>query len=171
MIAVNDAWRLCPEADYLYGCDPHWWEVHGEATQAFAGERWTQRQQGDKDPREAAVAKRFGLNVIDGEDKPGLGRARIHYGGNSGYQAMNLAFLWGARCILMLGFDMHKSEKAHFFGDHPGRLNAQTNYAQFLPYFEPLARDLKEAGVRVINCTRVTALKCFERATVEDLRA
>lgn len=141
--------------------------MHGEATRAFAGERWTQRQLGDKDPREAAVAKLHGLRVIDGEDKPGLGRERLHYGGNSGYQAINLAYLWGARQILLLGFDMHKAEKAHFFGDHPGRLNAGTNYAQFLPYFEPLARDLAAEGVRVINCTRTTALQCFERAPLE----
>jgi len=28
VIAVNDAYRLCPNADYLYACDQAWWKVH-----------------------------------------------------------------------------------------------------------------------------------------------
>lgn len=131
----------------------------------FHGERWTVSY----DPHHLKVPERFGLRTVDGEDGDGLGKKRIRYGGTSGYQAVNLAYLWGARRILLLGYDYHTTERSHFFGDHPGILNAKTNYGQFVPPFKQLAADLKAEGVEVINCTRMTALRCFQRATMDDL--
>ena len=29
VIAINDAWRVAPWADVLYGCDGRWWRKHG----------------------------------------------------------------------------------------------------------------------------------------------
>src|SRR5512139_1237105 len=38
VVAVNDAYRLFPDADVLYACDPKWWDVH-KGVRKFAGER------------------------------------------------------------------------------------------------------------------------------------
>jgi hypothetical protein len=120
-----------------------------------------------KDVREEREAiEKFGLNYREGEDGPGLGKDRLRYGSNSGYQAINLAYLMGAKRILLLGYDMGHSDKRHFFGEHPKAIRASTDYRQFIPGFSALARDLDKEGVSVINCSRQTALTCFPRGNI-----
>lgn len=93
----------------------------------------------------------------------------LHFNSNSGAQAINYAYLLGARRICLLGYDMqHTDGKAHFFGSHPNHL-AAANHVVYVQTFTQLASDLKAAGVEVINCTRETALHQFDRATIEDI--
>lgn len=95
---------------------------------------------------------------------------RIHYGNNSGFQAMNLAYHWGARRMLLLGFDCKaQAGKVHWFGDHPKPLRTEPSaFKTWLASFEKLAKDLKADGVEVVNCSRETALTCFKRSTIDQ---
>ena len=155
-IAVQDAWRLMPSADVLYGCDRRWWEAHKGCTE-FAGERWSTHDNGGNDKRE--IAKAYGVRLIEG--KPGevfsTDPAVIHYGSNSGFQAVNFAILSGASRIVMVGFDM---KGTHFFGDHPKPLRNPSNFATFIRAFEKASKSLP-SGVGIINATPGSALTCF----------
>lgn len=154
-----------PDADHLYACDQRWWVYHLEkVNKVFAGKKYTQWRQ----PDEKAWAEQHGIIPIHGESSPGLGRDKLHYGNNSGYQAINLAYLMGATRIVLLGYDMqYTGGKKHWFGDHPtGFTNG--NFIEYVKHFTPLARDLKAEGVEVINCSRETALTQFERADLDD---
>ena len=53
-------------------------------------------------------AAAWGINQLKSVAQPGLSRTQgvIHQGKNSGYQALNLAYLLGAKRILLLGYDM-----------------------------------------------------------------
>lgn len=96
----------------------------------------------------------------------------IHYGQSSGYQAINLAFHWGARRMLLLGFDCGTvNNMRHWFGDHPKPLNQPSPYSEWLKNFGRLAIDLAERGVTVINCAPKSHLQCFKKATVEQCLA
>lgn len=102
--------------------------------------------------------------------KSGLGRyGTIYQGGNSGYQAINLAYNWGAKNIVLLGFDCSPSKdgKAHWFGQHPRTLTTRQPFEMWQAKFPYLAEDLQNEGVRVINASRETALTCFEKLTLE----
>lgn len=94
----------------------------------------------------------------------------IHQGGNSGYQAINLAYLWGVRAIVLIGFDCSPSTdgKAHWFGQHGPRLTQQQPFSLWQAKFPALAQDLCEVGVNVINASRQTALRCFKRSSLAD---
>jgi hypothetical protein len=94
----------------------------------------------------------------------------IHFGSNSGYQAINLAVHFGVSRILLLGFDMQVAPdgRKHWFGNHPGNMNNNSPYGLFIEKFGTLPPDLKKAGVEVVNCSRVTALECFQRMTIEE---
>lgn len=96
---------------------------------------------------------------------------RIHQGSNSGYQALNLAVLFGAIRILLIGFDMKLSEtgRRHWFGNHPGKMNKASHYDQFIRAFYTTTADLKRAGVEVLNCTPGSALDAFPIAKLEDV--
>jgi hypothetical protein len=128
----------------------------------FKGACWTF----DKD-----AAVQYGIRWAESDTQgKGLGRnGIIHTGGNSGYQAINLVFLLGAKKIILLGFDMQRTNgKSHCHGDHPGTLNRSSNYKLWVKNFLQLARDLSAEGVEVTNATRETALNCFERRTLEE---
>jgi hypothetical protein len=58
--------------------------------------------------------------------------------------------------------------RAHWFGDHPKPLRQADNPSDFVPYFDALAPEYAAAGVRVINATAETALRCFERMPLEQ---
>lgn len=166
LIVVNDAYRLAPWAHVLYACDEVWWDAHRGAPD-FMGERWSSH---DKAMNEKlACAERWKLNLVAGLSKTGFSMdpARIHYGGNSGFQAMNLALLWGATRVLLLGFDMQGVN--HFFGKHPRPMRS-AGAERFIPAFKEAARTLP-AGIEIINCTPSSALECFPRKRLSDALA
>lgn len=146
----------------LYACDGDWWGHYiKEVREKFSGELWTQ----DED---AAPAHR--LNRVSGDGREGLGRNWvIHFGSNSGYQLINLVYHFGARKIILLGFDMQRTDgKSHHHGDHPGKLNRSLPFHTWKKKFNRLAQDLREQSVEVINATRETALDCFPKMSLEE---
>lgn len=164
VIAVNSTFRLAPLADVVYAGDFMWWKTHINEVRKkmpISAELWTQ---------DSTAAERYYLNRIKGVNRPGLGKALIHSNGNSGAQAVNLAYLFGCRRILLLGFDMKlgpRGEK-HWHEDHPGPLMQAQCFNEWTHKFEPLAKDLKAAGCEVINCTPGSALTCFPMSKIEE---
>lgn len=165
----------------LYACDAKWWVVYGEeAARTTNGEFWSSCDVGgghrngnqflvwDK-VADVVMAR---LNLIEVADDCGLCTkpGRIHSGGNSGYQAMNLAFMWGAAKIVLMGFDFQRTNgKAHNHGNHEGGLTNLTNDLEaWRGRMIPMAADLRSKGVRVINASRETAITCIERMTPEQ---
>jgi hypothetical protein len=164
-IAVGDAWRLAPGADLLYHADAPWWD-HYQGVPEFRGERWTQDKVWGPES-----AQRWGLRVARSELLPGVSfdQACIHQGWNSGFQAFNLAVLFGASRIILVGFDMQaKNGKQHFNGNHPAGLNRDSPYRLFVSEFNRAAQQLADAGIEVINASRETALTCFPRQDLGD---
>lgn len=112
------------------------------------------------------------INHIAAIDEPGLcvKPGRIHTGLNSGYQAIGLAFMWGAARIVLLGYDMQRGPdgKSHHHGDHEGGLPNLGTMHEWSRRMVQLAIDLSVQGVEVVNCSRRTALKCFECRPIEE---
>lgn len=154
-MAVNSTWQLIPWADVLYAGDYQWWARYGEQAAAFRGRKFA---------RELRASLEFGPTWIRGRDAPGLCTKPgwIHTGGNSGYAAINLAWSLGASRIVLLGFDMHRRDGAHWHGEHVGMLSApDRHFPLWRRAFEPLAHDLSVLGVRVVNATVGSDLRCF----------
>ncbi len=86
-------------------------------------------------------------------------------GMNSGYQAINLAYMLGAQVVLLLGYVM-TTRGQHFFGKHPPKLNNNTNYETFISAFENM--NPRKHGLEVINCSVGTALTCFPKMDLDD---
>ncbi len=161
VIAVNDAVRLAPWADVLYACDGRWWDHYG-GMPAFQGLKYGLSVKAGKWPG----VERLANTGVQGFD-PGPG---IRTGGNSGYQAIQVAVKLGAARVLLLGYDMKLGARGrtHFFGEHPSTLKSVSNYGTFCAYYRSLARPLRDLNVEVINCSRETALSCFPRMTLSQ---
>lgn len=154
--AVNDVYKIAPWADILYAADDSWWDHHGGVPD-FQGQKYTVNPD---------AAKKFGLNfidcksTIDWSDNP----AFIATGGNSGFQAMNLAALHGAEKIILLGFDYGFKGKKHFFGEHPKPIDRPSDYHTWLKKINKAALHIK---IPVVNCSRESAINCFPRKSLE----
>lgn len=166
IVCVNDAYKLFPNGDILYACDEAWWNVH-EGAEEFRGERWS--SQGD-DKRhnddKYKCAERWGLNLVRGKHSPGFSAdpGLIHYGSNSGFQAVNLAIHKGATKIVLVGFDMREvNGHRHFFGPHPPSLRNSGDYKNFIRAFEQAP-----APVPIINATPGSALTCYPMMSLEE---
>lgn len=118
-----------------------------------------------------AAAERWKLTHVDPASANGMALDRIRVNGNSGAQAVNLAAAFGARRILLLGFDMRNDPltgAAHWFGQHPKNLVTVQLFDEWLHKFDAIAKDAKALGVEIINCTPGSALDCFPRAHIAD---
>lgn len=163
VIAINDNYKMAPWADYLYFCDPKWFNWHKEDAefQHFPGEIWTQDEE---------TAKQNGFTYIKSASGEGLSTDPkvIYQGSNSGFQAINLAYHLGAKQIILLGYDMQTTDgKNHWFGHHPD--NVVSSYKNWMGFYNRLAEDAKAKGLHIVNCSRETALTCFERKHLEDV--
>lgn len=167
VVAVNDAYRLLPWAEVKYACDQAWWEIHHK--NVLSGERWTSHSLSPKNDKRA-ISDQLGLMVIEGRNGDGFSHdpAVIHYASNSGFQAVNLALLFGADPIILVGFDMREVDrKRHFFGNHKAPLR---DGHQFGPWIASFARAAKTLGdsPRIINATPGSALTCFPMLPLDE---
>lgn len=162
LIVINTTYQLFPTADVLYAADGRWWDVHITAARAgCSGEFWT---------LDAGARDRHQLHYVTsivGDWLP-VEPDVICQGGNSGHQAIGLAARFGARRIVLVGYDMQRAGgRTHWHGDHPAPL-ANGNPLAWVARFVPLAKDLAAAGISVVNASRETALQCFPRCGLVD---
>lgn len=169
VLVCQDAWRLFPWADKLYGCDSKWWN-HYNGVPDFTGEKWTTRDSDSAHHNyKAEEIEKYGLQWVLGAPNQGfsLDPSLIHFGDNSGFQSINLAILLGSPYIVLVGFDMSDRGVGHFFGQHPQGLYQQDNYEQWVPKFERAAKELP-ADVTIVNATPGSAMRCFKMMELES---
>lgn len=163
VIVVNNSWRLYPSADVLFAGDRVWWDRYGDDAKSFRGRKVC---------HDSYAARRHGIESV--ECNKGayflMDAPRIGFGGNSGFQALNLAVNWGCRRIALVGFDMHLNDGAHWHEDHPrGMLNpTPSGVRKWKSGFERAAAQLR-GKVDVFNCNPQSGLRCFPFARLKDV--
>lgn len=155
-IAVNGTYAKALTASALYAGDFLFWKVYmADIARCFRGGLWTQdHMASERWPK---------VKRVRATNRDGLGRDCIHLNGNSGFQAINLAFLWGYEKIILLGFDMKlgPAGERHHHADHPHPMVQNQVFFEWLHKSEKLARELRSEGIEVINCTPDSAMHCF----------
>lgn len=169
VIAINRTIELAPWAAVWYACDAKFWKwAHrGDIGPTIKG--LTTTFAGPKYAMTAGSLAYPGITLLGKGPSQGLSLdpLKVCLGGNSGYQAINLAVLMGASRILLLGYDMGISAgRQHWHADHP--IRQRSPYQTFLQAYPTLVKPLADAGVEIINCSRETRLSCFPRMTIDQ---
>lgn len=161
VIAVNNAYRLVPDADALFYADTRWWSWNSQDVKAkFIGERIiTTSAAGIRylDPSVVRMGRDYNFDPRHRAPEHCYALAEdpcFLSGPDSGYMALNLAYHYGASRIVLLGFDMgFKAGEAHWHEDHPVS-TPETNYTDlFIPRYPALIDALKQRNVEVLRCT------------------
>jgi hypothetical protein len=153
---------FAPWADVLFAADAKWWHTYQDRALKFAGLKVCVRP--NLPWKEIYSLQQSKQITFDPNPKCLVG------GGNSGYMALHLAVHFGAKRVLLCGYDMRDGlgKKRHWFGNHPSKLNARGAYATWKTAFGRLAPVLQKMGVEVLNCTPQTALTCFRRVSLQE---
>lgn len=103
-------------------------------------------------------------------DEPGV----LGWGGNGGFHALNLAVQFGARRIILVGYDLHipggRRDQVHWHGAHGRGLNnpAPSILAKWRATFDAAAPRLKALGVEVLNASPASALTAYPKVSLEE---
>lgn len=176
VIAVNKAYGIAPWADWLHAYDERFWA-------------WFLKPQKDRKRRFPSVADFQGIKTTGCQPVPTTGaisikmapklngQARynkpfadpmrpVHFY-DSGYQAVQLAALVGAKRIIMLGFDAKAT--GHWHDGYPPRWGREKDYSPHKELHRTLAGILAEMGVEVINATPDSAIDAYPMAELGEV--
>lgn len=164
-IAINDSWQLAPWADILYAVDWNWWKKF-EGCPDFAGTKVTVEYQATRDwpgirmlrcPR---IGNRFDLTKSD----------TVGWGGNSGFGALNLAVKFGAKKIILVGYDVTLNHGVHWHGRHPDWMHnpAENNIKVWRKALDGVAPIIANEGITVLNASPVSSLSAYPKMSFEE---
>lgn len=174
VIAVSNNYQLIPTCDVLYSADSCWWlhfytDAHSVCHSKT--EFWTSNKTIHFMNKTYSRLKRellrpfYGVEVELKGQKINPDPLTINHGGNSGFMAVSLAHKFGAKKIILIGYDFqHTGGKAHWFGDHdPKKLRINAANSHWWPRsFSWLTEDLHNNGTQVLNATIETAIEDTE---------
>lgn len=165
VIVINNSWELVPDAEVLYFCDTKWWQQHGERVKKdFQGKYCvTIAHCPDDKLLRLDNTGRHGLEILP---------TGLRHGTNSGYQAINLAYHFGASRIVLLGYDMKiEGAQTHWHAGHGRPVDHFEHHVtkNMLPKFDMLVLPLQNLNVEVWNATPGSALKCWPAIDLMEL--
>lgn len=175
VIVVNNAYERCVWADAHYFADHRWYRWHKDKPlfAQFRGERYSIENANSEIPDERIKVLK-NLSVVGGTmgrlstDPTGLYTGS----GNGGYQAIELAVLKGAVCVVLIGYDLKpNAEGAHHWHDeYPVAMDGGI-YRFWREEYGRMAPTAREMGIEILNASADTALEHFPRVSLESLVA
>lgn len=166
VLAIKRSWELAPFAEAVYCCDGAWWRsVNG--LPEFGGLKLSYEPAACDAYRLKRVFIPQKLSNALAFEEVGV----VGAGGNSGFQALNLAAQWGATRILGVGFDCHDRGGPHWYGRNTAMNMTnpdEDNFRRWRLAFDGAAKDLNERGIEFVNASPTSTLKAFRRLTIEE---
>lgn len=165
-IAVNKSILSYPNADALYWTDSRVYGWYKNEIDKFKGLKYSIRHNitYTNDVKVLRKSNKFGLE--DSKDA-------LCHGNNSGYAAINLAYLLGAKRIILLGYDMRNDgTRGHYHDGYPVPITGNNIYKdQFIPGFQVIADLLKQKNVEVYNASMTSALTVWPKISFDKALA
>jgi len=154
VIAVKHGVLLRPDADVLFLSGERSPDIGLELIPKFTGQHIVARSRSNPAfPDTVKVMRRT-------KDHAHLCELRDHVCGyDSGTSAINLAYHFGATTILLAGYDMTGGH----FCKHPLGHIPQEHFDRHMSPLDALAEDCRAKGVRVVNCSPISAVTAFEK--------
>lgn len=166
-IVIKQSWHLAPWADVLYGIDKGWWIAHHGAPK-FEGLKVSPSPTACRVFRLRQVTLKPRAEILRGETGV-IGCGLKTGGGFSGFQAINLAIQFGAKRIILVGFDMNLSAGAHWNKDTRGVGKADAARTEsWRKALDGCASQFEEFGIEVINTSERSSLKSFKIMSLEE---
>lgn len=164
------------DLDVIAGCNWQFWHHYWEQIKGYRCIKWATLDH-DK-------VKHLDLNLIESRFMDGLStdKSYIAHHHGTGPQLLNIAYHYGFKVLLLIGWDMRYpgkvdqftyTGKRHYFGEDPltekhwpvhispdGRLDGLMK--------EVVTIHPEEYGIKIINCTPGSAMTCFPMMDLDE---
>lgn len=161
-IAIKEAVLLRPDADVLFVAAEKAVDINPRLFPAFRGRYIIAR---NKVPGSyPASVKR----ICRTKDHTRLCDRPDHVCGyDCGTSAINLAYHFGATEIVLIGMDMTGNRWCNGEFNHPMPVIPTDHHRRHQSVLPAIAKDAKAKGIRIVNCSPISAVTCFERQPLE----
>lgn len=174
VIGINNAYQLGHWLDVLFFGDGSWFIAHKDRLMDYPAilASCCSRFKAEED----LVNSRVKYISKDHQKKLGLTskKTKVCWNHNSGAAAINLAVHFGAKRIILVGFDMKldKNAVSHWHGAHyektGGKQPKQPPFSRHLQGFPQIKKDATEVGVEIFNLSPDSAIKNFPKISLEE---
>jgi hypothetical protein len=168
VIGCNDAYQFGAELiNVLTFADSKWWtgfgKVKGHGGRVLESYKGLVVSPVKVDPNVHWI-KRF---------PRGLHTDGVGFNFSTGALAVNLALLFGAKKVILLGIDMYRGktkENNWHPSFHPGSVTSQKTYDRHTEGFKNIKKDLSRVfpGCEIINANLDSKLECFSKMNREE---
>jgi hypothetical protein len=191
VIGVNNAFELGNWVDICFFGDCHWenWEANNEKLKRFKGLIVHCCPHPDRGKFPHTVPK---ILFVRRHEKRGIQTAYkdiVAWNGNSGGAAINLAYLLGAKRVILFGFDMKPDRKGDNKNFHSRHFDNQTirktdlgkappepksgkdvraKLNQFIWNMDVVAKDAKRLGFEILNACPGSRMESFPIISIEE---
>jgi len=166
VVVIKETIELCKWwADVVYGCDDPWW-IARNGLKEFSGLKISY---GPVATTRYPDIKRVTISTPD--DLMVAQPMVIGNGGNSGFQALNLVVQFGAKNIILLGFDMNETGGLHWYGrnKYQGMNNPmESNFKRWMKGFEAIKDRAKQMNLDIVNVSPTSSCNAFRKASLDD---
>ena len=180
LFGCNLTYESVPDLSVLYAVNQAFWDHYWtRGLEHHTASKWTTT---------VGAACQYGLNWIAERNRPGLSDnpEYVHHGHGSGYTLVNLAYLMGAKRIVLSGYDLKYapdydgrarqvgSSPRHYFGEYPHSMqhwpSVQVKGGVHVELVD-LYRSIAEARYKTefINATPGSAIDCFDFKAMADI--
>jgi hypothetical protein len=174
IIAIKQTVALRPDADVMFVSGRDDPTVCAPYFPRYQGPRVVCRARYDGFPTRTLFLRRS-RGPLPGPDRPPARRKVTHWhpysrdptqlgGFDAGASAINLAALFGATEIVLLGMDMCGGR---WVKKHHQSVIPELDFTWHLAGLRWMAPELAADGIRVVNCSPVSCIECFERQPLE----
>lgn len=174
IIGINVAYKLGGWVDIMFFGDDSFWKDRKDDILTFPNLKVTCSK--TRHPDIKTLGKSRNSKLKGWERYYGLSDIRVRnavrWNLNSGTAAIDLAVKFGAKQIILLGFDMNYSNgHRHFHREYRTvrEKSALKSMERHLACFPFVAEDAKRLGVEILNCSPESAIKEFPRMPLKEV--
>lgn len=168
VFAVKSTWRLAAWADALYACDRSWW-IANDGVPDFRGLKFSPSPIVCSVYSDVTKVRLKARAAILTDEVGTIGCGLRSGGGHSGFQAINLAVQFGAKRILLVGFDMTLANGAHWTDDYRGVAPPDANRVEsWRVAMDGCAAQFRDLGIEVVNCATASALTAYPKVPLNE---
>lgn len=106
--------------------------------------------------------------------QPGMSEGPGLYANNSGFGAMNLAYLAKPKQIYLFGMDLTNAEDGdeHWYGDYEWRLGRRKNtfFTRWIDDHQIAAKQFDAAGIYIANVSEISKIESYPKVHYDELR-
>jgi hypothetical protein len=166
-IAIKSSWQLARWSDALYGLDKGWW-LANRGVPDFMGLKLSPSPTACRVFRLTQVRLKARAKILTGEIGT-IGCGLSTGGGHSGFQAINLAIQFGAKRIVLVGFDMTLAHGAHWAADQSGVAKPDmARVASWRAALDDCASQFAALGISVVNTSSNSALTAYPKMSLME---